>query len=207
MANFHIEKWLFNQGYRCIAGVDEAGRGALFGPVVAACVLFSPQFILKEAEGWVKEIDDSKSLSSMKRERLAKEILTHAWGVGIGLATSTEIDQKNIYWASLGAMTRAVQSMPVAPDFLLVDGFNLNDVNYPQAGVSQGDKISISIAAASIVAKVMRDEMMYQMDVIYEGYSFAKNKGYGTKEHYVALKKMGPTPLHRFTFNLGQRKK
>jgi ribonuclease HII len=99
-------------------------------------------------------------------------------------------------------MRRAIENMPLAPDFILVDGFRLNDVNYPQRSIVQGDRKSISIAAASIVAKVLRDEMMIHLDKVYEGYALSKNKGYGTREHYKALKKMGPTLFHRLTFNL-----
>ncbi len=150
----------------------------------------------------MREIDDSKVLSPGKRLRLAKEILFHAVSVGVGLCSNFEIDDKNIYWASLCAMRRAVENLSPEPDFILVDGFGLNDVKYAQVHVPRGDKKSISIAAASIVAKVLRDEMMILLDKVYGGYLLSKNKGYGTEEHYRALKKKGPTPLHRFTFNL-----
>jgi ribonuclease HII len=133
---------------------------------------------------------------------LAKEILAHAFSVGVGLSSNFEIDQENIHWASLNAMTRAVENLSCAPDYILVDGFCLNDVNYPQISMPKGDRKSISIAAASIVAKVLRDEMMILLDKVYEGYSLSKNKGYGTKEHFKALKGRGPTPLHRSSFNL-----
>jgi len=202
MADFQIEKRIIKRGFRAIAGVDEAGRGAIFGPVVAAAVIFPPVLIGIRLSGWAEEIDDSKMISPPKRKRLAEAILANATSVGIGSATNYEIDQKNIYWASLRAMRRAVENMPAAPDFILVDGFRLNDVNYPQRSIVQGDRKSTSIAAASIVAKVLRDEMMVHLDKVYEGYSLSKNKGYGTKEHYKALKEMGPTLFHRFTFNL-----
>ncbi len=202
MADFQIEKRIIKKGFRAIAGVDEVGRGAIFGPVVASAVIFSPVLIRPSLSGWVEEIDDSKVISPARRKRLAKAILANAVSVGVGLATNYEIDQKNIYWASINAMRRAVENMLMPPDFVLVDGFRLNDVNYPQKGIVQGDRKSISIAAASIVAKVLRDEMMTCLDKVYEGYALSKNKGYGTKEHYMALKKMGPTLFHRFTFNL-----
>ncbi len=203
MVDFQIEKRIIKRGFRIIAGVDEAGRGAIFGPVVAAAVVLPS--VLKggiRLSGWAQEIDDSKMISPPKRKRLAEAILANAASVGIGWATNYEIDQKNIYWASLRAMRRAVENMPTAPDFILVDGFRLNDVNYPQRSIVQGDRKSISIAAASIVAKVLRDEMMVHLDKVYKGYALSKNKGYGTKEHYKALKEMGPTLFHRLTFNL-----
>ena len=202
MANFQIERKIIRQGFKAIAGVDEAGRGALFGPVIAASVIFPQRMIKKNLSGWVNEIDDSKAISPRKRQRLAKLILGHAIAVGVGGATHSEIDQNNIYRASLKAMRKAVERMPVPPDFILVDGFTLNDVNYPQISVPQGDKKSTSIAAASIVAKVLRDEMMFQLNNVFEGYSLSKNKGYPTKEHFQALKEKGPTSLHRLTFNL-----
>jgi len=203
MPDFRIEKSIIRKGFKAIAGVDEAGRGALFGPVVSASVMFPCVFMRKRLSGWIKEVDDAKVLSPSKRKILAREILAYATSVGVGLSSNFEIDQLNIYWASLTAMKRAVKNMPLAPDFILVDGYRLNDVNYLQERVPQGDKKSISIAAASIVAKVVRDEMMILLDKVYEGYSLSKNKGYATREHYMALKEKGPTPFHRFTFNLG----
>jgi ribonuclease HII len=202
MADFQIEKRIIKKGFKAIAGVDEAGRGAIFGPVVAAAVILPPVLIGPGLSGWAEEIDDSKMISPSKRKRLAEAILANAVSVGIGSATNNEIDQKNIYWASLSAMRRAVENMPLAPDFILVDGFRLNDVNYPQRSIVQGDRKSTSIAAASIVAKVLRDEMMIHLDRVYEGYALSKNKGYGTREHYRAIKEMGPTLFHRLTFNL-----
>jgi ribonuclease HII len=202
MADFRIEKSILGRGFRAIAGVDEAGRGALFGPVVSAAVILPDELIKKRLSGWVREVDDSKVIPPGKRLRLAKEILFHAVSVGVGLCSNFEIDEKNIYWASICAMRRAVENLSCEPDFLLVDGFGLNDVKYAQVCVPRGDKKSISIAAASIVAKVLRDEMMILLDKVYGGYLLSKNKGYGTEEHYRALRKKGPTPLHRFTFNL-----
>jgi len=202
MADFQIEKKVIKKGFSVIAGIDEVGRGALFGPVVSAAVIFPLTLIKQKLSGWVSEIDDSKVISPPKRKRLAKEILANAASVGVGLSSNFEIDQKNIYWASIISMKRAVGNMSLAPDFILVDGFRLNDVNYPQISVRRGDKKCISIAAASIVAKVLRDEMMVLLDRVYEGYALSKNKGYGTKEHFRALKEKGPSPLHRFSFNL-----
>jgi ribonuclease HII len=192
------------KGFKAIAGVDEVGRGALFGPVVAAAVILPNAIMKRSLPRWAKEIDDSKVISPLKRKKVARAIIRNAASIGVGLATNFEIDRKNIYWASIDAMKKAVENMPITPDFILVDGFSLNDVNYPQLGIPQGDKKSISIAAASIVAKVLRDEMLVRLDRIYEGYSLSKNKGYGTREHYKALKEAGATYFHRQTFNLGK---
>lgn len=202
MADIWIEKKILERGYKAIAGVDEVGRGALFGPVVAASVILPFSDMKEGLKEGLEEIKDSKLLSPLKRKRLAKIILTHASCIGLGLATNHEIDQRNIYWASLLAMRRAIENMSLRPDFLLVDGFCLNGVHYPQLGLPKGDKKSITIAAASIVAKVLRDGMMIRLDKFYQGYALSKNKGYGTREHYKALKKMGPTVFHRMSFNL-----
>jgi ribonuclease HII len=202
MANFQIERKFLKQGLTAIAGIDEVGRGALFGPVVAAAVIVPAKVIKKNHSQWVKEIRDSKLLTPLKRRKLADMILAGAISVGIGVSSNQEIDQKNIYWASLEAMKRAVQNLSLTPDILLVDGFTLKDVNYLQKGIPQGDRRCVSIAAASIVAKVLRDEMMVLLDKIFEGFGLSRNKGYGTREHYQALAELGPTPFHRHTFNL-----
>jgi len=205
MADFQLETEIINKGFNNIAGIDEAGRGALFGPVVAASVIFSNSVIRRQNWSWLDEIDDSKRLSPKKRKRLARLISASADSVGIGLVSHSEIDKKNIYWASLEAMRRAVLNMPSPPGFLLIDGFNIEYVNFPQKRVPQGDKKSILIASASIIAKVFRDELMNHLDRIFEGYALSKNKGYGTREHYSALQKKGPTFFHRQTFNLGDK--
>ena len=202
MPDFRIERNLLQRGFQAIAGLDEVGRGALFGPVVAAAVILPLSVIQRKKSGWLREIEDSKRLSPTKRRELAKLIVTSAESTGVGLASHAEVDMKNVYWASLEAMKRAFASMSRRPDFLLVDGFNLNDVNYPQMRIPRGDQKSISIAAASIVAKVFRDDMIIRLDPLFAGYSLAKNKGYGTKEHFKALHDLGPTVLHRRSFNL-----
>ncbi len=202
MADFRIEKKILRKGFKVIAGVDEVGRGALFGPVVSAAVILPSTLMKQRLSGWISEVDDSKVTPPKKRMRLAREILAHSASVGLGLSSNFEIDEKNIYWASICAMKRAVEDMNLVPDIILVDGFSLNEVNYPQISVPQGDKKCISIAAASIVAKVIRDEMMMLLDKVYQGYSLSRNKGYGTQEHFRALEKKGPTPLHRLSFNL-----
>lgn len=190
-------------GYRTIAGVDEAGRGALFGPVVAAAVILPRRFILNEGRREIEEVDDSKSLSPRKRRRLAWFILSEALAVGVGVVTNTEIERKNIHHASLEAMKRAIRRLKISPEIILVDGYSLKDPNFNHISIPQGDRKCLSIAAASIVAKVVRDKMMVLIDKVYCGYSLGKNKGYGTREHFQALKEKGPTPFHRQTFNLG----
>jgi len=203
VADFRIEAEVLRDGFSYIAGLDEAGRGALFGPVVAAAVIFPTTFIRDRGPEWLKEIDDSKRLSPRKRKRLAAEIVGGARAIGVGLASHSEIDRENIYRASLSAMSRAARNLMPSPDFLLVDGFQLNDVNYSQRRIVKGDQKSTTIAAASIIAKVCRDEMMVQFNSLFQEYALARNKGYGTRSHYEALRRLGPTPFHRRTFHLG----
>lgn len=200
MADFHIERGLLRKGYTNIAGIDEVGRGALFGPVVAASVIFSDDFIRKSRESWICEIHDSKLLSPGKREKLARIILMAAKAVGIGMATNKEIDRTNIHIASFEAMKRAIEKMSCYPDFLIVDGFQIPGIKKDQLGLRQGDRKSVSVASASIVAKVLRDHMVSNLDDVYEGYAFAKHKGYGTKEHFQLLDEKGPTVFHRFSY-------
>ncbi|MGZ5488675.1 MAG: ribonuclease HII [Candidatus Aminicenantales bacterium] len=203
MASFRLEKELARSGARLIAGVDEVGRGSLFGPVVAAAVILPAEWLLRRPPAWVSDIDDSKIVAAPRRVELAAALLREASGVGVGLASATEIDAVNIYQAACLAMVRAVESLPEPPDILLVDGFPIKDVNYRQMGIPRGDRTSRSIAAASIVAKVFRDGLMATFDTLYGGYGLARNKGYGTEEHLRALKERGPTCLHRISFKLG----
>ncbi len=204
MADFKIEKKILCLNCRRIAGVDEAGRGALFGPVVAAAVILPSQWISRPVRGWLRQVDDSKLLPPLKRRELARSILAEADAVGVGLATSREVDESNIYWASFEAMKRAVAGLSPGPDFLLVDGFKRREGGFgcPQLGIPGADRKSLTVAAASIVAKVVRDEIMGRLEYFFAGYHLDRNKGYGTKEHYLALREKGPTPLHRLTFNL-----
>jgi len=202
VANFAIERQLLKRGFHFIAGVDEVGRGALFGPVVAVALVIPPSIIMGKVPAWMKEMNDSKLICPAKRQKLTRLILTQVESLGIGISSNVEVDKKNIYWASLEAMRRAVENMPLKPDVLLVDGFMLKDAPCFQKGIPQGDRRSTSIAAASIVAKVLRDEMMILMDQVFRGYNLAKNKGYGTEGHYRALKKLGETSFHRLSFNL-----
>ena len=203
MATLRLEKKLFRSGSRLVAGVDEVGRGSLFGPVVAAAVILPPEWLLGRLPAWARAIDDSKLLSPAKRAELGASLLREAWGVGVGLASAAEIDALNIFRASHLAMVRAVESLPAPPDMLLVDGFPIKDVQYRQMGIPQGDRKSRSIAAASIVAKVFRDGLMQVFGALYEGYGLDRNKGYGTEEHVRSLKDKGPTGLHRTSFKLG----
>lgn len=208
MPDLRLEQAFWDEGFPRVAGVDEAGRGCLFGPVVAAAVIL-PSF-LRGPDGdpyrwpsWLREVDDSKLLSPLKRRSLARVILQEAEAVGLGQASPEEIDRLNIHRASLEAMRRALAGLAVGPDAVLLDGFGLKDVDYPQKPVKGGDRLSVSIAAASIVAKVLRDEMMISLDRVYGGFGLARHKGYGTPEHYRALARLGPTPCHRRSFRLG----
>ena len=188
-----FEGQCYGAGYRNIAGIDEAGRGPLAGPVVAAAVIFS--------RGWIdEEITDSKRLSSQKREELYGKILSSSRSVGIGVVDQGEIDRINILQATLKAMEMAVGELSPPPDYLLVDGIHGFPIQIPQRPIKRGDTISISIAAASIVAKVTRDRMMIEHHERYPQYNFAKHKGYGTREHLEAIRKFGCCELHRMTF-------
>ncbi len=179
-------------GYRFIAGLDEVGRGPLAGPVVSAAVILDPA---KPILG----LNDSKKLSLKKRNELFLEIQNKAISVGIGVVTAEEIDRYNILEASKMSMKQAIEKLATPADFLLVDAVKLN-TGLPEEILVKGDMRSNSIAAASIIAKVTRDEMMVEYDDLYPGYGFVKNAGYGTKEHLDALGKLGVTPIHRVSF-------
>jgi ribonuclease HII len=202
VADFRIEKSCLAKGYLSVAGVDEVGRGALFGPVVAVALSFPPRFFAPRRPAWTKEINDSKLLSPTKRMGLVREILAETVALGVGTASNAEIDALNILRAAELAMKRAVAGMMRKPGIVLVDGFPLKDVDYSQMGVRGGDRRSVSIAAASIVAKVLRDGLMEFYDTIFGGYGLAGHKGYGTPGHYRALHALGPTGLHRRSFDL-----
>ena len=202
MPDFSQEKQLIDQGFTRIAGVDEVGRGALCGPIVAAAVIFSIDQIKNEDSPWLNELDDSKRLTSRQREKLFFRILRGVEAVGLGFCSPVEIDHLNIARASRRAMTRAIDHLSLEPDFILVDGFLVDGVEYPQRRIIGGDRQSKSIAAASIVAKVMRDWIMTKLAAIWQVYDWPRNKGYGTKNHYQALANFGPCLIHRLTFNL-----
>lgn len=180
-----------NASYIC--GIDEVGRGPLCGPVVAAAVILP-----KDCE--ILYVNDSKQLSASKREQLYEEIQKQAVSIGIGLSTAQTIDQINILQATYEAMREAVSKLSVVPDVLLNDAVIIPGLPMKQVKIIKGDEKSISIAAASIIAKVTRDRMMEEYDKLYPGYGFASNKGYGSREHIEALKKLGPCPIHRKTF-------
>lgn len=189
------EESLRRKGYTLIAGVDEAGRGPLAGPVVAAAVILNPQ-----KENIWQGINDSKQLTSQRRDRLYEIILKNAEVYGIGLVDADMIDEINIYQASLLAMRLAVEELMPKPDFVLSDGFAVPGLGASQEAVKHGDALCLSIAAASIIAKVTRDRIMLTYDQIYPAYGFAKNKGYPTWEHREAIKKVGLSPIHRRSF-------
>jgi len=201
LPDFEIERRHLEAGRTLIAGVDEAGRGALCGPVVAAAVILPFSWFAGLPPDWVERLDDSKRLSPTRRERLARRIRQEA-SVGLGLAGNAEIDVLNILRASQEAMRRAVAALPVPPDMVLVDGLAIRDFPRPQDAVVGGDRRSYSIAAASIVAKVSRDRIMIRAARRFPGYGMERHKGYGTRAHFEALALRGPTPFHRMSFNL-----
>ena len=176
-----------------ICGIDEVGRGPLAGPVYAAAVILP-----KDCE--ILYLNDSKKLSEKKRDELYDEIMEKAVAVGIGHASWERIDEINIKQATLEAMKQAVEALSVRPDMLLVDAEHIPDIGIRQVGIIKGDARSVSIAAASIIAKVTRDRLMCEYDRQYPGYDFAGNKGYGTAAHIDALKRLGPCEIHRRTF-------
>jgi len=189
-----FERALWQQGCRFVAGVDEAGRGPLAGPVVAAAVVY-------DGAPSIPMIDDSKKLSNSKREALFQKITQHAHAFGIGVATVGEIDSINIYHASLLAMRRAVENLTVRPNHLLVDGNAFGESAIPVTTIVKGDARSYAIASASILAKVTRDRMMTEYDRQFPGYGFARHKGYATRQHLDAIEKMGYCALHRRSFH------
>lgn len=187
-----FENKAFSSGFQYIAGIDEVGRGPLAGPVVAAAVILPDDFELYE-------VNDSKQLSAAKREELFDKIKSSALAIGIGIIDQDVIDSVNIYEATKLAMKEAVANLEITPDCLLIDAMTL-DLAIPQEKIIKGDARSISIACASIIAKVTRDKMMEEYDLLYPGFGFAKNAGYGTKEHLNGLDTIGVTPIHRKTF-------
>lgn len=183
------------RGFDVIAGVDEAGRGPLAGPVVAAAVIFPSGY----TNG---EIRDSKKLTPLKRDALYKIIRDDAVSIGLGLIEASVIDRINILQATLAAMKTAVSNLSTQPDYLLIDGTNTIDIPIQQETIIKGDSLSVSVAAASIIAKVLRDQLMDRYHVLYPQYNFLKNKGYGTKEHREAVKQYGRCKIHRKSFRI-----
>lgn len=188
-----IEEDCFHQGFHCVCGVDEAGRGPLAGPVYAAAVIL-PEYEI------IPGLNDSKKLTDKRRRELFPVICDNAVAYGIGIASADEIDEINILQATFLAMSRAINSLPVKPDIALIDGNRAKDFGIPVKTVVKGDSLSASIAAASILAKVSRDDDMLNSAIEYPQYHFDVHKGYGTKLHYEALEKYGPCPIHRRTF-------
>jgi ribonuclease HII len=190
---WYFEKETARKGYREIAGIDEAGRGPLAGPVVSAAVILPSSFR-------DPDVTDSKKLSPRKREQLYDRIYTHAITIGLGIVDPVEIDRINILQASLLAMAMAVQNLDPCPDFLLIDGTFRIDSDLPQKPIPKGDALSISIAAASIVAKVTRDRLMQGYHPYYPQFDFPQHKGYPTRAHKEAIRHFGCSPIHRRTF-------
>lgn len=184
------------QGATCIAGVDEVGRGALFGPVVAAAVVLPPD---AASDAALNGLRDSKQLTRPARERLAEAVEHMAVAMAIAEIDAATIDRVNIYQATRLAMTSAVTQLAVLPDHLLIDAMRL-DLDCAQTSIVYGDSLSLSIAAASVVAKVYRDRRMCELDADWPGYGLAAHKGYGTAAHKAALHRLGPSPLHRMSF-------
>jgi len=194
--NLDEEDKLKSQGYELIAGIDEVGRGALAGPVVAGAVILPHPASLP----WLGLVRDSKELNYRKRESLFDLINKEAIAVGIGIVPSQTIDSMNILKATKLAMMQAVEKLLKQPNFLIIDRVTLPQCPIPQRGITRGDKSCLSIACASIIAKVTRDRMMEEFDQIYPGYGFARHKGYGTGRHISCLQKLGPSPIHRLYF-------
>ena len=192
--SFQHERACYAQGFSCVAGIDEAGRGPLAGPVVAAAVVLPREFSHKV-------LDDSKKLTSRRRDDLYVELIGHSevrWGAAI--VSAEEIDRLNILRATHEAMRRAVTALKDAPDHVLIDGLPVHPFPIPQTALVGGDGLSFSIAAASVIAKVTRDRLMIEHDAAFPEYAFAQHKGYGTALHLARLKKHGPCAIHRRSF-------
>jgi ribonuclease HII len=196
MPSLDLEARLWRQGCRHVAGVDEAGRGCLAGPVVAAAVVL-PEGLL------ISGVDDSKRLTARQRDALLPEIQARALGIGVGICSPEEVDRLNVLWAAMEAMRRAVAALPCPPDYLLIDGNHCFPGSpWPFETVVQGDARCHSIAAASIVAKTTRDRIMHDLHEAYPVYDWRSNVGYPTAAHYAALAEHGPSPYHRRSFRL-----
>ncbi|MBM7552768.1 ribonuclease HII [Thalassobacillus pellis] len=188
-----FEQLQYKKGHTLVAGIDEAGRGPLAGPVVAACVILHKDYYLPG-------LNDSKQLSKDKRELFYEQICQDAFAYGIGMASSNEIDHYNIYQATKLAMRRSVECLGLIPDHILIDAMTLDGLPCSQQSLIKGDQRSVSIAAASILAKVKRDELMREVHEAYPMYAFRSNQGYATAAHRKALEEYGPSPYHRKSF-------
>ncbi|MCX5780816.1 MAG: ribonuclease HII, partial [Firmicutes bacterium] len=189
----YYEEGAYQEGYRLVAGIDEVGRGPIAGPVVAAAVILPRDFFLAG-------VNDSKLVSEKNRLAMVRNIKREALAWAAVMISPQRIDQKNILQATLEAMRLAVGELWPRPDFLLIDAVKIPDMKIIQYPIVKGDSLSISIACASIIAKVERDQIMGTYDQIHPGYGFARHKGYATREHLIALKKLGPSPIHRCSF-------
>lgn len=194
--SFAEEKLLEAQGYRLVAGIDEVGRGALAGPVAAAAVILPCDVDVH----WLGQVKDSKQLSPSNRELLFGYIQGVSVAIGIGISDHDVIDAHGIAKATRLAMKSAVEQLTPQPQYLIIDYIRLPEVSIPQKGITGGDSLCLSIACASIIAKVARDRLMVEFDRVYQGYGLARHKGYGTEEHLSCLKKLGPCPIHRRSF-------
>lgn len=186
-----LEDQLWAQGFGCIAGTDEAGRGPIAGPLVAAAVMLDAPLY---------GLNDSKQLSEKQRDELYTQLHNGGHAIGVAIKSAHDIDRYGIQQANLSAMAESVAALSPAPEFVLVDGYHLDGLSQQTMRVIKGDSRSLSIAAASIVAKVTRDRILLEMDKQYPGYGFARHKGYGTREHLAALAELGPCPEHRRSF-------
>jgi ribonuclease HII len=191
--DLRYERRLWKTGVEVVAGVDEAGVGPMAGPVVAAAVIFAP-------EKFIRGVHDSKQLTAEQRDELFVAIREGALAVGIGVAEVGEIDRLNIFWATMRASERAIEALGRVPGHVLVDGRKIPGLKLAQTRIVGGDRKSFCIAAASIIAKVTRDRIMVDFDARHPGYGFARHKGYCTRDHFDALKKLGPSPIHRRSF-------
>ena len=198
MPDFSLESEAYNRGISSVAGVDEAGRGPLAGPVVAAAVMFSPE--LTGIEPWLKCLDDSKKLTHAKRQRAVEIVHEHALAVGVGIVGPEGIDHMGIGQAAFEAMMRAVGQLKFEPGHLLWDFIHVRECSFSYETIVKGDSKSYSIAAASNVAKVTRDQLMVEAEETYPAYEFSRHKGYPTKVHLENLQKLGPCPIHRRSF-------
>ena len=201
LPTFDSENELGALGYRLIAGIDEVGRGALAGPVFAAAVMLP----VDADFAWLPLVRDSKQLSPRQREHLFQLIQQDNIPVGLGKVPHSVVDDIGIVRATRLAMCQAVERLSVVPDFLIIDALTLPDIPLPQKGMVRGDEKSVSIACASVVAKVSRDRYMAELDGIYPGYGLAAHKGYGTSQHLARLRQLGPSPIHRRSFAPVQR--
>jgi ribonuclease HII len=188
-----FERKCYEHGYKMVAGVDEVGRGPLAGPVVAAAVILGEDVL-------IPGVNDSKKLSEQKREYLYEEIKSKALSCSIGIVSEKIIDEINILNATYMAMKQALEGLSVKPEYILLDAVTLKDVDIPQKGMIKGDSLSLSIAAASIIAKVERDRIISGYDEVYPNFNFSRHKGYGTSEHIECIKKYGLLPIHRRSF-------